>query len=218
MAFDLAKAKAFVEKQLAAKTLTAADIAVLVYHYQAATVGLAADGLPGPKTLEVVRIEIAGLGRPVITPAPGFMIVPESVLRARAVLNQGRYKLGGGNDDPTAPTPFDENGECDCSTLIAWCTKHRKKVDGVYFYTDQIEADAKRQVKGDLGYAVPWDGRQLGDILVYGAGPATGHMGIVSGVGKVIHCRSGRPPAVVETGDQFFRDKGAVVFRFRAVA
>lgn len=218
MAFDLKRAEAHVQKQLASGALTAADIAVLAYHYQAGSVGLVADGMPGPKTLEVIRIEIAGLSKPALTPAPGFAIVPESVLRARSVLNQGKYELGGGNDDPEAATPFDKNGECDCSTFVAWCTKRRKKVDGVYFYTDQIEADAKRQVKGDLGYQVPWDQRALGDILVYGAGPATGHMGLVSGPGKVIHCRSGKPPAVVETGDQFFKDKGAVVFRFRDAA
>lgn len=217
MSFDLKRAEAYIAKQLAANALTPADIAVLAYHYQAGTVGLVADGLPGPKTLEVIRIEIVGLDKPVVTPAPGFAIVPESVLRARSVLNQGKYELGGGNDDPNAPTPFDKNGECDCSTFVAWCTKRRKKVDGVYFYTDQIEKDAKGQVKGDLGFAVAWQDRAPGDILVYGAGPATGHMGLVSGVGKVIHCRSGKPPAVVETGDQFFKDKGAVVFRFRDV-
>lgn len=215
MTFDLKKAEAYVLKQLTSGSLTPADIAVLAYHYQAGTVGLVADGMPGPKTLEVIRIEIAGLHKPALTPAPGFAIVPPSVLRARSVLNQGKYELGGGNDDPDAPTPFDKDGECDCSTFVAWCTKHRKKVDGVYFYTDQIEADAKGQVKGDLGYRVPWEDRAPGDILVYGAGPATGHMGLVSGPGKVIHCRSGKPPAVVETSDQFFKDKGAVVFRFR---
>lgn len=214
MAFDLKRAEAYARKQLESGALTPADVAVLAYHYQAGTVGLIADGLPGPKTIAVIRAETETLGKPVITPAPGFAIIPESVLRARSVLNQGKYELGGGNDDPDAPTPFDKNGECDCSTFIAWCTKHRKKVDGVYFYTDQIEKDAKKQVKGDLGYEVPWEDRRPGDILVYGAGPATGHMGISSGPGKVIHCRSGKPPAVVETGDQFFKDKGAVVFRF----
>lgn len=210
MSFDLKKAEAYVLKQLTSGSLTPADIAVLVYHYQAdASVGLTADGMPGPKTIDVIRTEIAILTKPAV----GFP--PSSVLRARSMVGQGRYELGGGNDDPDAPTPFDKNGECDCSTFVAWCTKHRKKVEGVYFYTDQIEADAKRQVKGDLGYEVPWEDRQPGDILVYGAGPATGHMGLVSGPGKVIHCRSGKPPAVVETGDQFFKDKGAVVFRFR---
>lgn len=218
MAFDLKRAEAFVLKQLTSGSLTPADIAVLAYHYQAGTVGLTADGLPGPKTIAIIRAEIDGLGKPVITPPPGIVIVPPSVLRARSMLNRGRYRLGGGDDDPNAPDPFDENDECDCSTFVAWCTKHRKKVEGVYFYTDQIEADAKGQVKGDLGYAVPWEARMPGDVLVYGAGPATGHMGLVSGPSKVIHCRSGKPPAVVETGDQFFRDKGAVVFRFRETA
>lgn len=140
---------------------------------------------------------------------------PEALVRARTMLNRGVYGLGSGAKDVDAPTPFDDDGRCDCSGFLAWCFRIPRKrdvdpgpkKDEVWFYTDNLARDSKGQVKGDLGEGVPWDQVQPGDILVYGAGPKTGHCGIVSKKGYVIHCHSGKPPAVTEGRWDFFVKK-----------
>ena len=168
--------------------------------------------------------------------------LPESVRRARSMVGQGRYCLGAGGRDPAAARPF---GPCakpdvhthehagpvfaDCSGFVAWCVQHRRVVDvdpgpkrdDVWFYTDTLEADAgPRPIKGDLGDGVPWAQAEPGDLIVYGAGPKIGHVGIVSasdhtGPTKVIHCQASKTPAVVETSAALFKAKGAVILRLR---
>lgn len=152
--------------------------------------------------------------------------VPDALHRARSMVGRGVYGLGKGGKDPGADDPF-EGGRCDCSGFLAWCFRRwRKSGAGVWFYTDQLERDAAGEVKGDLGDGVAWDEAQLGDILVYGAGPKVGHCAIVSevlppvrdlitGPLRAIHCRAGTPPAVVETGVSLFARKGARVLRLR---
>jgi cell wall-associated NlpC family hydrolase len=169
-----------------------------------------------------------------VEPAPAATVesllaeaeLPESVIRARSMVGRGMYKLGAGGRNPAAETPFDSDGRCDCSGFLAWCVQRPRVVDvdpgpgrdEVWFYTDQLEADARGKVKGDLGDGVPWEQAQPGDLVVYGAGPRVGHCGLVvevgpSGPSRVVHCRSGRPPAVVETGADGFRKRGAVILR-----
>ena len=131
------------------------------------------------------------------------------------LVGRGSYRLGAGGKHPDAPDPFEE-GKCDCSGFLAWCfALPRKSDEGVWFYTDQLEADARGEVRGDLGDGVAWDDRQPGDLIVYGAGPRVGHCGILSGVDTVIHCQASTHPAVTETGLMLFERKGAVVLRMR---
>ena len=157
----------------------------------------------------------------------------EWVRRARSMVGHGRYCLGAGGRDVAGRTPFGPCAKpdvhthehagavfCDCSGFCAWVVGVPRKHDGVWFYTDQLEADARGQVKGDLGDGVPWAQAQPGDLVVYGAGPKIGHVGIVSevdatGPAKVIHCQASTTPAVVETSPTVFRRRGAVILRLR---
>jgi hypothetical protein len=162
------------------------------------------------------------------------MELPESVRRARAWVGKGRYCLGAGGRDPKAADPWGpcvhpkEHSHaaagrvfCDCSGFQAWIFGlPRKSRDGVWFYTDALAADAAGQVKGDLGDGIPWAQAQPGDLVVYGAGPRVGHVGLVSacdatGPSRVIHCQSRGRVAVVETGPQVFVRNRAVVLRLR---
>lgn len=167
--------------------------------------------------------------------------LPESVVRARSMVGKGYYCLGAGGRDRHAATPL---GACakpkehthgkyghifsDCSGFVAWCVERPRVVDldpgpgkdEVWFYTDALEADARGKVKGDLGDGVPWHKAQPGDLIVYGAGPAVGHIGIVSEVDdagpvKVIHCHGGKAPAITETSPDVFERHGAVILRLR---
>lgn len=221
---NLDKAAAYIKSQVASGALDFHDLARLVERAQLA-MGLEPDGMPGPIT--VARLDGFFIEAD-LTPPPqemphvmrGAEKAARALERARSIVGQGRYHLGSGGKDPTAPTPFDSDGTCDCSGFVAWCFGLPRKHDGVWFYTDHLEADAHGQVKGDLGDGVHWTAAQPGDVVVYGAGPKTGHTGIVSAIGgdgpvAVIHCRSGSPPAVVETGASFFKARGASILRLR---
>jgi len=189
--------------------------------------------------LAPVRAAIAraleGRGGAPVPPELHEAELPESVMRARSMVGAGFYCLGAGGRDPSAPRPFGACNHpsththgrygkalfCDCSGFVAWCCGlPRKSAEGVWLYTDQLEADARGQVKGDLGDGVPWHLAQPGDLIVYGAGKAIGHVGIVSEVDdagpvKVIHCQASRAPAVVETSPAVFERHKAVILRLR---
>lgn len=221
MTWDLAAAKRYIAKRLAAGELTTRDIAQLVAHYQAGH-GLKVDGMPGPATMD----RLTGFLDSDLTPVEGVPVgmsrAARRLERARSVVGQGRYHLGSGGKNPQAPHPFDSDGTCDCSGLVCWVLELPRKdpATGVWRNTDQLEADARGQVRGDIGDGVPWEDAQPGDVIVYGAGPKIGHTGIVSaanadGPTAVIHCRSGAAPACVETGPSLFKARGAVILRPR---
>ena len=221
---NLDAAAAFIRKALASGALTHYDLAKITERAQMA-LGLHADGMPGPVT--IARLD-GFLIEADLTPVEGVPIVDggaakrlRALGRARSMVGRGRYHLGAGGKDPNAQDPFDSDGACDCSGFQAWCFGLPRKGDtGVWFYTDALEADARGQVKGDLGDGVPWEQAKPGDLVVYGNGPKVGHVGMVSaandhGPTAVIHCRSGGAPAVVETGPSLFKAKGAVILRLR---
>ncbi len=225
MSMNPDKAASFIRRQMASGALTVYDLARIVERAQLA-MGLEPDGMPGVVTLarldgHMVESEFTPVEGVPIVPVNGAIRRARALERARSMVGRGRYHLGAGGKDPKAPDPFDSDGTSDCSGFVAWCLElPRKSDDGVWFYTDALEADARGQVKGDLGDGVAWDAAQPGDLVVYGAGPKTGHVGIVSQVGaagpvSAIHCRSGAAPAVVETGAAFFKARGAVVLRLR---
>lgn len=196
-----------------ARTLARYDEAVVALVKKAQKeLGVPQDGKLGPNTIALL------VGKPDVPTVVGRRA--KALAKAKTQVGKGKYGLGKGGKKVGTPDPF-ENGFCDCSGFLAWCFElPRQSADGVWFFTDQLEADAKGQVKGDLGDGVAWDKALPGDVLVYGAGSAVGHCGIVSEVGpngptKVIHCNAGAPPAVDETATDFFRKKGAVVLRIR---
>lgn len=235
MKLDTAAAAAYIKRQLQTGALSHFDLARIVERAQLA-MGLEADGMPGPQTL--ARLD-SFFNPEDLTPAPvdvaevlPAIAVPTSASvvdgaqrrleRARRVVGQGRYHLGSGGKNPAAATPFDSDGSCDCSGLVCWVLELPRKdpATGVWRNTDQLEADARGQVRADIGEAIEWKYAIPGDVVVYGAGPKIGHTGIVSAIGPdgptaVIHCRSGAAPAVVETGPSLFKVKGAVILRPR---
>lgn len=161
----------------------------------------------------------------------------EWVRRARSMVGHGRYCLGAGPGAKGNPrTPF---GPCvkpdehthehagpvfsDCSGFTSWATGIPRKDSetGIWRNTDHLEADARGKVKGDIGDGVPWNQAKPGDLVVYGAGPKVGHVGIVvevdaNGPTRVVHCQASTTPAVTETKEPgLFKRKGAVVLRLR---
>lgn len=148
----------------------------------------------------------------------------ERVRRARAWVGKGRYCLGAGAK-VGSPTPFSAcahpkdhshaklgNVFCDCSGFVCFVVGiPRKNADGTWNYTDSFESRAKKQ-------GIPWTKALPGDVVVYGAGKAIGHCGIVvevddAGPCKVVHCNAGTPPAVDETDESLFARKHAVIWR-----
>lgn len=161
----------------------------------------------------------------------------EWVRRARSMVGHGRYCLGAGPGAKGNPrTPFGPCAKpdvhthehagpvfCDCSGFTSWVTGIPRKdaETGIWRNTDQLEADAKGKVRGDIGYEVAWKDAEPGDLIVYGAGRKIGHVGMVSacdatGPTLVVHCQASKTPAVIETVEPgLFKRKGAVILRVR---
>lgn len=146
------------------------------------------------------------------------------VRTARSWVGKGRYCLGAGakagSKSPlSACAKPKEHGHehlgnvfCDCSGFVCFIIGiPRKNADGTWNNTDHLEKLAKRQ-------GIKWTEAQPGDVVVYGAGAAVGHCGLVSEVDdagpcKVIHCNAGTPPAIDETDESLFARKGALIWR-----
>ena len=150
--------------------------------------------------------------------------------RARSCINKKiRYKLGAGGMNPSSPLPADKNMQCDCSGFICWVLGLSRKSNipfytklGGWIYTDSMEAD----VKSSAGIFERLNTPEVGCIVVYGAGNAIGHVGMVSQVtngkmSKVIHCSSGNDKnykdSIQETSPTVFNRADALWGRFAAV-
>lgn len=138
---------------------------------------------------------------------------PESVRRARSMVGHGKYRLGAGDKRPDADTPFDADGASDCSGFVLWChgIPRQDAVTKRWLNTDAMEALAKAQ-------SIAWTQALLGDVVVYGAGAAIGHCGLVSAVDasgptRVIHCSARGKAAVKDEGPALWLRKGARLWR-----
>lgn len=155
----------------------------------------------------------------------------ESALAAAAVEPPIRYGLGHGGTDPDAPSPADAKGLLDCSGFACWALGLPRKVDCYWRYTDSIEADA-RHAGGKHDEFDQIAAPRPGCLVVYGAGPKIGHVGVVVAVPdgrwngtpaqwsalRVAHCsvsndRRGR--AVAVTGATGFGRHGAIFAWYR---
>jgi LysM repeat protein len=124
----------------------------------------------------------------------------DSILtRASSAIGKSiHYKLGSGGIDPLHSIPT-KNKLCDCSGFVCWIFGLSRKTDipfykkfGGWIYTDSMVAD----INSAAGIFENLSAPEEGCIVVYGAGKAIGHVGIVSKVvngqmQKVIHCSSG---------------------------
>lgn len=189
------------------------------------------DGRFGPKTRAALE---AWAKRS--TPAEPVPLTPPDdprpkawIARARQAMEWSRklgarYGLGKGGKHPKAEHPFELVAgvwRCDCSGLLAWIygwnRHYTENGADVWRNTDGLEKDARGTVPGDLGFLVPWGEQKPGDAVVYGAGSAIGHCGILVTPSTVIHCNGGsNPPPVDETANlEWWRSKGAVWLRVR---
>jgi len=126
------------------------------------------------------------------------------------------YHLGAGGMRPSAPTPADAAGRCDCSGFVCWClglcrqTELRafRDINGGWINTDAMSHDI-RGAQTLLRACAP----RAGAVVVFPGWPrrSIGHCGIIASINpiRVIHCSSanwrstGR--AVCETNDALFR-------------
>lgn len=207
------------KRELESGRLTVGHVTAAIRLAQS-SLGLDTDGKAGPATrsalLPARRTEHPARAARAVDRAMSAFRWQKDMRHAGGVV---RYGLGRGGKHPDAAHPFEQaaNGSwrLDCSGFVAWCYNISRLNDGVWFYTDQIEADARGQVQGDLGFGVEWADRAAGDVLVYGAGDRVGHMGLVIQAGQAIHCAAGKHNGIVATTDEVFSQLGAVVFRFR---
>lgn len=190
-------------REFAAGRLTWEQITAMAKAYQSAH-GLDADGAIGPAT----RKALDGKVLDVSSDLPAEAIPVRDVLaRCRAAMELVvDYELGHGGRDPRAASPADANGQSDCSGFTAWACHHdRRRTDGTWVNTDSVERDARTEGGDYDRILVP----RPGCLIVYGAGPKVGHIGIVSQVLasatglavmtrrevlkaiRVIHCASG---------------------------
>jgi hypothetical protein len=88
--------------------------------------------------------------------------------------------------------------------------------------TDHLEADARKQVAGDVGFEVAWEDCRPGDIIVAGKGKDIGHCGVAGKCGPngpetVVHCnaRGGAPFDETDLRTAGFTRENAVILRVR---
>jgi cell wall-associated NlpC family hydrolase len=187
------------------------------------------DGRFGPKTRAALEAW-AKRSAPVSLTPPIDERPKAWIARARASIVWAkklgaRYGLGKGGKNPKAEHPFELVAgvwRCDCSGLLAWIYGWTRSVpvpgkDDFWRNTDGLERDARGTVPGDLGFEVPFEQRRPGDAVVYGAGSAIGHCGILATMDTVIHCNGGSsPPPVDETRNlEWWASKGAIYLRVR---
>lgn len=124
------------------------------------------------------------------------MHIDAVISRANSAIGQGiRYKLGKGGFKPGNPSP-DSAGLCDCSGFVSWCLGMNRQTQEAFYRNYNggwIETTA---VWTDIGKSVgifeQRDGPVIGGIVVFpDANGSQGHIGIISGPGKVIHCSKG---------------------------
>ena len=160
------------------------------------------------------------------------MRVDELVTRARSQIGKGTvYRLGGGNLDPSAPHPRDEQESADCSAFACWAIGIRKyqpqfrwlvAFNGGWYNTGAVWRDADVPIGLFEMATQPY----VGCLMVYPSvalarthlrgvrrGPSVGHVGVVTEArgGKatrVVHCSSGN---FRRTGDAI-RETDAAVF------
>ena len=166
-----------------------------------------------------------------------FVDVEDFVTRACAHVDTGRYKLGGGIDDPEAASPIDREGEIDCSQWLLWLWRRHKRLPGGLrcagygqINTTAMYADAKG--KHEFFIEVPVGSEiQVGDGVVYpglydgGTRLMAGHCGGVLGIKPgfryartadlafltISHANAGVPPAIDETNGRAWAKHGIVV-------
>lgn len=155
----------------------------------------------------------------------------DAVRRALSVENTGRYKLGAGGRDPSAPTPLDAAGLCDCSGFLAWAWSEPRRdsadgedeIDGDWLNTTALYLDARGPQRFVREIAAPHV--LPGDALVYRGGlpdQPVGHIGIVVARPaivtrfadvEVIHCHSGKPPAIERATGRIWESHGGIGIR-----
>lgn len=150
---------------------------------------------------------------------------PEAVRRARSMVGRGKYGLGDGGRDGSAPTPLDANGRCDCSGFaLAWVDGiDRKLPDGSWSWCDGVYADATGPQK--RWRAVPLAEARPGDRVVYKGTRRLGkrkpgHCGVVVAVNgpgweglDVIDCAGRLGAAIAHRPGTLWGRKGGIVVR-----
>jgi hypothetical protein len=157
------------------------------------------------------------------------MTVSEALARAASMIGKKtKYRLGRGGTKPTAPTPADSAGQCDCSGFVCWClglsrkTTHPAylKQNGGWINTSAIVFDAKNPVGFFSRLAAPVPGA----LWVYPwSGGRPGHVAIIESVSKagcsIIHCSSGnsrRGDAIARTSAAMFEKNPAALIAWYA--
>lgn len=231
------RAVAFLKARVESGSVTWYDLVHFVAYYQAAH-GLVVDGMPGEQTIA----RLAGFVEEISGVHDMPPVLDAAARRARAVARMVAgyawqqeqrakgvkvgYGLGFGGKDPTAPHPYEYDEHtgvwrCDCSGGVCWAWELPRKdpETGIWNNTDKLEADARGQVKHDLGLEVPWEEALAGDIVVYGAGPRVGHTGLFTkdGAVEVMHVHGGPHGGMdYDTKPAWWRvTKHAVVLRMR---
>lgn len=148
------------------------------------------------------------------------------VLRARSVVASPiLYKLGSGGRFPSDALPSRDQ-YCDCSGFICWVLGLCRESDipfyrrfGGWIYTDSMVSD----IESTAGIFQRVSKPEPGCIVVYSAGSAIGHVGMVTDVKagvmiKVVHCSSGNAKkfgaAIQETTPGVFNRADTVWGRF----
>lgn len=160
----------------------AGDLEARVRVWQGAN-GLTPDGKLGPATAAAMRARYGA--KPAADDAGAARVA-----RARSVCGRKdiRYVLGAGGYDPTAPTPANAEGGCDCSGFQAWVHGRSRRPSGDFawdgtrwwFSTDSVWSDARNNSVGLFDRVDPNDVRP-GDIVVYPDPPGgQGHIALVS--------------------------------------
>jgi cell wall-associated NlpC family hydrolase len=151
---------------------------------------------------------------------------PLAVRRMLQLVGHGVYCLGAGGRRPDASDPYSSCAKpgthrhahrgrvfCDCSGAICWALGIPRKdpVTGRWLNTDEMERLARRQ-------DIAWMHARPGDVLVFGAGAAIGHCGMVTrcdvgGPSMVAHFSASGTVGGKHEPPTLFKRKGALVWR-----
>lgn len=157
--------------------------------------------------------------------------VADLLVRAKSAIDLGIiYKLGAGGMIPTAATPANIEGKCDCSGFVCWALGLKRMTDNIFYvkfngdgHYGWINTDAMyKDAQSPTGFFTEISEPRVGCLVVFPGGKLrkVGHVGLVSAVAKgqatkVIHCSSSNykntkdaiqetPPTVFATSDAIF--------------
>lgn len=170
-------------------------------------------GLPDSATINYAK-SLGFLWQPAISPEEDGDIVRRAKL---ALHHKTIYKLGAGGRNPSAPFPWDEDHECDCTGFLAHCWGMHRDLSvnrKVHIQSDYLVLESRKPASQsavvklkfpEIGCGIVYPGKWTGGKLLWGNRISAGHAAVYIGKSEIIDCASG---SYRRTGDAITKRNG----------